>query len=51
MLKVPNDLNEKKLLLSQLYVYYHVAYAFQSESASNSCLNVKELLARNRRCI
>ena len=27
---------------------YHVTYAFQSESALYSCLNVKELLARNR---
>ena len=29
--------------------YYHVTYAFQSESTRNSCLNVKELFARNRR--
>ena len=28
--------------------YYHVTYAFQSESTLYSCLNVKELLARNR---
>ena len=28
---------------------YHVTYAFQSESTLYSCLNVKELLARNRR--
>ena len=28
---------------------YHVTYAFQSESALYSCLNVKELFARNRR--
>ena len=28
---------------------YHVTYAFQSESAVWSCLNVKKLLARNRR--
>ena len=27
---------------------YHVTYVFQSESTYNSCLNVKELLARNR---
>ena len=27
---------------------YHVTYAFQSESKLYSCLNVKELLARNR---
>ena len=30
---------------------YHVTYAFQSESTLYSCLNVKELLARNRRKI
>ena len=28
---------------------YHVTYAFQSESALYSCLNVKELLAQNWR--
>ena len=28
---------------------YHVTYAFQSESTLYSCLNVKELLAQNRR--
>ena len=28
---------------------YHVTYAFQSESTLYSSLNVKELLARNRR--
>ena len=27
---------------------YHVTYAFQSESTLYSCLNVKEILARNR---
>ena len=31
--------------------YYHVTYAFQSESTHYSCLNVKELIARNRRHI
>ena len=31
--------------------YYHVTYAFQSESAHFNCLNVKELHARNRRDI
>ena len=31
--------------------HYHVTYAFQSESALYSCLNVKELLARNMRDI
>ena len=30
---------------------YHVTYAFQSEFALYSCLNVKKLLARNRRDI
>ena len=28
--------------------YYHVTYPFQSESTLYSCLNVKELFARNR---
>ena len=28
--------------------YYHVTYAFQSESTLYSCLNVNELLARNK---
>ena len=28
---------------------YHVTHAFQSESTLYSCLNVKELLAQNRR--
>ena len=32
-------------------MFLHVTYAFQSESTSYSCLNVKELLARNRRDI
>ena len=31
--------------------YYHDRYAFQSESKFYSCMNVKELLARNRRNI
>ena len=31
--------------------YYHVTCAFQSESTLYSCLNIKELLARNRRDI
>ena len=30
---------------------YHIAYAFQSDSTLYVCLNVKELLARNRRKI
>ena len=40
-----------KLLLDLLLTFkcsYHVTYAFQSESTLYSCLNVKELLARNR---
>ena len=28
--------------------YYHVTHAFQSESTLCSCMNVKELLARNK---
>ena len=31
--------------------YYHVTYAFHSESTLYSCLNVKELIAQNRRNI
>ena len=31
--------------------YYHVTHAFQSESTLYSCLNIKELHARNRRDI
>ena len=31
--------------------YYHVMYAFQSESTLYSCLNVKELFALHRRYI
>ena len=31
--------------------YYYVTYAFQGESTLYSCLNVKELFARNRRHI
>ena len=30
---------------------YHVTHVFQSESTLYSCLNVKELLARNKRDI
>ena len=29
--------------------FYHVMYSFQTESTLCSCLNVEELLARNRR--
>ena len=31
--------------------YYHVTYVFQSESTLYGCLNIMELLARNRRDI
>ena len=31
--------------------FYHVTFAFQSEPTLHSCLNVKDLLARNRRNI
>ena len=34
--------------LEQTVCSYHVMYVFQSESTLYSCLNVKELLARNR---
>ena len=30
------------------FVYYHITYAFQSDSTLYNCLNVNELLARNR---
>ena len=42
-----NKPNEKKKTLC----FYHVTNGFQSESALYSCLNVKELLAQNRRNI
>ena len=32
-------------------IWYHVTYAFQSKSTLCSCLNIKELLAPNRRDI
>ena len=41
-------LNFSKLFISTVCTY-HVPYAFQSESTLYNCLNVKELLARNRR--
>ena len=34
--------------VSSQTVCYHVTYAFHSESTLYSCLNVKELLTRNR---
>ena len=33
----------------EIVCFYHVTYTFQSESTLYSCLNVKELLAWNRR--
>ena len=39
------DFEKKKMSVC----FYHVTYAFQSESTLYSCLNVKELLARSRR--
>ena len=39
----------KKVIDKLTVCYYHVTCAFQSESTLYSCLNVKELLARNRR--
>ena len=41
----PLDLKQKSLTVCSC----HVTYAFPSESALYSCLNVKELLARSRR--
>ena len=38
-------------LTIQTVCYYYVMYAFQSESTLYSCLNIKELLARNKRDI
>ena len=41
--------NHNKSYLPLTVCFYHVTYAFQSESTLYSCLNVKELLARSRR--
>ena len=46
------SLINNKIISSAFYLtvcFYHVTYAFQSESTLYSCLNVKELLARSRR--
>ena len=40
---------EEQALNYPTVCFYHVTYAFQSESTLYSCLNVKELLARSRR--
>ena len=42
-----NKINVKKKARTGL-CYCHATYAFQSESTLYSCINVKELLARNR---
>ena len=39
----------KNVKIYSAVCFYHVTYAFQSESTLYSCLNVKELLARSRR--
>ena len=47
-------LTQKKVaitLYNMTVCYYHVTCEFQSESTFHSCLNVKDLLARNRRYI
>ena len=45
-------MHSKYQIISILTVhFFHVTYAFQSESTLYSCLNVKELLAQNRRNI
>ena len=43
--------NRLQLMYSDTVCYYYVTYAFQGESTLHSCLNVKELLAQNRRDI
>ena len=40
---------EKSNLFLLNVCYYHVIYAFQSESTLYSCLNVKELLSKQAR--
>ena len=48
--KIWNKFNMKNMSDYHDTVFYcHVTYAFLSESTLYSCLNVKELLARNRR--
>ena len=43
------DTSLRKIVLT--VCYYYVTYTFQSETTLYSCLNVKELLTRNRRDI
>ena len=50
--KLANDWNELWVLICMVHLivsYYHVTYEFQSDSILYNFLNVKELLARNRR--
>ena len=50
--QILKELYNSKQITKQVYntvCFYHVTYAFQSESTLYSCLNVKELLARSRR--
>ena len=50
----PNDWAVLWVLICTAHLivcFYHVTYEFESESTLNSCLNVKELLARSRRHI
>ena len=51
MLVIKNTTNNTIYTTQRLHTVcsYHVTYAFQSKSTLYSCLNVKELLARNRR--
>ena len=47
----PNDWAVSWVLTSTVHLTvcsYHVKYAFQSESTLYNCMNIKELLARNR---
>ena len=39
------------VILTMTVCYYHVTYAFPSESTLYTCLNVKERFAQNRRNI
>ena len=41
--------NVRTILWNSTVCSYHVTYTFQSKSTLSSCLNVKELLAQNRR--
>ena len=41
--------NKKQHNLKSVCSYHHITHAFQSESTHNSCLNVKKLLAGNKR--